>query len=179
MLQCRVPVWVAIVPTLCSLTIPVVRAQQPADDKKPAAPQVALSEYPYLPDRYGEPYIPSIADWQAIRLTALGASTTRITDQFYRQQLSCFTTPKGLALTLDLVPVAGWKHVGADGKLTGTPEQVKPDLQKAVDVTMRFVRNFFAEVRNQDVALRVYVNSQNVGSWEQGKLTLNSEAAAK
>ncbi len=102
----RIPLWTALALCAGCLALGTVWAQgkdEPGKgepDKEPAV----LTEYPYLPNRYGEPYIPSVADWQAIRLTALGASTTRLTQHFSRQHLTCFPTPKGLVLTLDLLP---------------------------------------------------------------------------
>ena len=62
------------------------------------------------------------------------------------------------------------------GKFSVPAEKVKPDLEKAVKATLGFVRNFFSEVRDKDVALRVYIRSEYVGVWENGKLTLKAEA---
>jgi hypothetical protein len=186
----RIPLYVGLAGCLASVGLGIgylsareARAQgapRSEPEMKPA-PQEAptLSEYPYLPARYGEAYIPSVADWQALRVTALGASTTRITEQFSRQHLTCFATRKGLVLTLDLLPQPTWKFTAPGGKFTAPPEKVKPDLQKAVDGTMRFVRHFFSEVRDQDVSIQLFINSESVGVWEQGKLTLNVEKAEK
>jgi hypothetical protein len=146
---------------------------QDTEKKPPAAP--ALSEYPYLPDRYGEAYIPSVADWQAVRLTALGASTTRLTEHFSRLHLTCFAGPKGLALTLDLLPEPSWKYYAGGGKFSAPPATVKPELEKAIAESVRFVRAFFPEVKDDNLHMRVYVRSENVGVWEGGKLTLNGE----
>lgn len=146
------------------------KAEKPGADEPPS-----LSEYPYLPNRYGEAYIPSIAEWQALRVTALGASTTRLTEQFSRQHLTCFATPKGLVLTLDLVPESGWKHYAGGGKFTAPAETVKQDLQKTIDSTLRFVRSFFPEIRDKDLTVRLYIKSESIGAWEAGKLTLTSE----
>jgi len=179
-----VPCWLALVGCATSLLIgatvfrlPSVRAQVAAgkNEKPGAEEQPTLSEYPYLPNRYGEAYIPSIAEWQALRVTALGASTTRLTEQFSRQHLTCFATPKGLALTLDLIPEATWKHYAGGGKFSAPPDVVKQDLQKTVDATLRFVRSFFSEVKDKDVTVRIYIKSENVGLWEGGKLSLVSE----
>ncbi|HEU4754159.1 MAG TPA: hypothetical protein VFU47_13700 [Armatimonadota bacterium] len=167
------PLWLALAGCLGALALGHGWAQG-QQEKKPDEPP-ALTEYPYLPNRYGEPYIPSVAEWQALRLTALGASTTRITEQFSRQHLTCFPTPKGLVLTLDLLPQPEWKHYAGNGKFSAPPATVRPDLQQAVDVTMRFVRNFFPEVRDQDVTIRLFIRSENVGAWEAGKLTLSGE----
>jgi hypothetical protein len=133
------------------------------------------SEYPYLPRRYGEPYIPSVADWQAVRLSALGSATTRVTRHFSRQHLTCFPGPRGLALTIDLVPEAGWPHYAGGGKFRVPAEQVKPDLEAALVESVKFVRAFFREVRDEHLEIRVYVNSESVGTWSGGKLLLNDE----
>ncbi|HTE21227.1 MAG TPA: hypothetical protein VK689_22920 [Armatimonadota bacterium] len=175
-MKVRVPLWVALAGCLGCLVLGSVRAQMPkAEPPQPEAP--TLTEYPYLPNRYGEAYIPSVADWQALRLTALGASTTRITEEFNRQHLTCFVTRKTLILTLDLVPQPQWKFYAGGGKFSAPVSKVKPDLQKAVDGTMKFVRNFFSEVRDKDVQLRLFINSESVGAYENGKLTLNAEGA--
>lgn len=174
-MNARMPLWLALAGCVAAVSLGKVWGQAAGDEKKPGAGQpLTLTEYPYLPNRYGEPYIPSVAEWQALRLTALGASTTRITQEFSRQHLTCFPTPKGLVLTLDLLPQPGWK-VYANGKFTGSVEKAKPDLQKALDATMRFVRNFFSEVRDKDVTIRLFINSESVGVWEGGKLTLEGE----
>jgi len=174
MQKIRVPLWLALAGCLGSATLAGVWAQAPGADKKPDEP-ITLTEYPYLPARFGEPYIPSVAEWQAMRVTSLGASTTRITEHFSRQHLTCFPTPKGLVLTLDLLPQPGWTHYASGGKFTAPLAQVKPDLEKAVDSTLKFVRGFFGEVRDRDISLRVFIRSENVGVWENGKLTLNAE----
>lgn len=189
----RVPLWLAVVGCASSAFLGIAlsqigpaRAQEIPQSVKPgkdaakepakaAEDPATLSEYPYLPNRYGEAYIPSVAEWQALRVTALGASTTRITDQFQRQHLTCFATPKGLALTLDLLPDASWKLYAGGGKFSGPPDRVKADLQKAIDATMRLVRSFFPEVRDKDLSLQLYLNSERIGSWDDGKLTLVGE----
>lgn len=185
----RVPLWLAIAGCVTSALVATAvtqvgpaRAQGTAQEikpgKEPAKPgdePATLSEYPYLPNRYGEAYIPSVAEWQALRVTALGASTTRITDQFQRQHLTCFATPKGLVLTLDLLPDASWKLYAGAGKFTAPADRVKPDLQKAIDSTMRLVRSFFPEVKDKDLSMRLYINSESIGTWGDGKLTLVGE----
>lgn len=146
---------------------------QNTEKKPPVEP--ALSEYPYLPDRYGEAYIPSVADWQAVRLTALGASTTRLTENFSRQHVTCFPGPKGLELTLDLLPEPTWKYYAGGGKFSAPAATVKPELEKAITESLRLVRAFFSEVKDENLNIRVYVRSENVGVWQGGKLTLNGE----
>jgi len=179
----RIPIWAALAGCAGSAALGAglmvaseARAQAPDTEEKPgAAPAPLPSEYPYLPARYGEAYIPSVAEWQAMRLTSLGASTTRLTEQFNRQHVTCFTTPKGLLMTLDLAPLPTWKYSAPGGKFTAPVETVKPDVEKAVQQTMRFTRNFFSEVSDKDVSLRVFISSEFVGVWENGKLTLNVE----
>lgn len=185
----RVPLWLALAGCVSSAFLAAALTQVGPARAQGAAPEIkpgkeaakpgddpaTLSEYPYLPNRYGEAYIPSVAEWQALRVTALGASTTRITEQFQRQHLTCFATPKGMVLTLDLLPEASWKLYSGGGKFSGPPAQVKADLQKAIDATMRLVRSFFPEVRDKDLAMRLYINSENIGNWDDGKLTLVGE----
>jgi len=178
-MKIRVPLWLALTACLGCLALGRVAAQDPPPPPKPGEEQPVFTEYPYLPTRYGEAFIPSVADWQALRLTALGASTTRITEHFSRQHLTCFATPKGLVLTLDLLPEASWPHYRPGGKFAAPLETVKPDLEKAVAATMRFVRQFFSEVRDANVQLRVFVRSESVGVWEAGRLTLNAEKPAE
>ena len=170
-----VPLWLALAGCLGCLAIGRGVAQAP---EKPEPEPPTLTEYPYLPNRYGEAYIPSIAEWQALRITSLGASTTRLTEEFSRQHLTCFATPKGLVLTLDLVPQPKWKFSAPGGKFTVPAEKVKPDIQKAVDLTMRFVRNFFSEVRDENVVIQVFINSERVGVWQNDRLTLTAEKPA-
>jgi hypothetical protein len=180
MLKARVPLWLALAACLACATLGRVVAQDPPPPPKPGeGEQPAFTEYPYLPNRYGEAFIPSVAEWQALRLTALGASTTRVTDEFSRQHLTCFVTPKGLVFTLDLLPQPKWKHSLPGGKFSAPVEVVKPDIQKAVDLTIRFARQFFSEVRNENILMRVFINSESVGVWENGKLTLNVEKPAE
>jgi hypothetical protein len=178
----RVPLWVAVAGCVGSVFLGMAavqmspaRAQAQAEKKPGAEEPPTLTEYPYLPNRFGEPYIPSFAEWQALQVTALGASTTRITQEFQRQHLTCFATPKGIMMTLDLLPDASWKHYAGAGKFSAPADQVKPDLQKAIDTTMKLVRSFFPEAQNKDVSVRLYINSESVGKWEAGKLLLNGE----
>lgn len=175
----RVPLWLAAAGCAVSLAAGAAigvgrpaRAQTPEPGKEEAP---APSEYPYLSARYGEAYIPSVAEWQAMRLTALGASTTRLDEHFNRQHVTCFATPKGLLMTLDLVPLPGWSYYRSGGKFGAPLEKVKPDLEKAVEKTLRFTRSFFGEVKDQDISLRLFINSEFVGACEGGKLTLKAE----
>lgn len=174
-MQARIPLWTAVAACFGCLALGRVFAQDPPKPGEGEPP--ALTEYPYLPNKYGEPYIPSVAEWQALRLTALGASTTRLTEEFSRQHLTCFATPKGLVLTLDLLPQPAWKLSAPGGKFTAPVEKVKPPIQKAVDTNMRLVRTFFSEVRDKDVTVQVFINSERVGTWENGRLTLLAEKA--
>ena len=180
----QVPLWLALAGSAGCLLLGAVgfrgtaaraqagqQRQEKADGQEPAT----LTEYPYLPNRYGEAYIPSLAEWQALRLTALGSSSTRITEEFSRQQLTCFTNPKGLVLTLDLVPQPTWKFYSGNGKFSAPAAQVTPDLAKAVDSTMKFVRRFFSEVRDKDVSMQIYIRSEHVGEWQDGKIKLAGE----
>src|SRR3712207_5260461 len=98
-MKTQVPLWLVLAACAGCLAIGrapldgvLVREAQAQGEAAKPAPEGGLTEYPYLPHRYGEAYIPSIAEWQALRLTALGASTTRLTDQFNRQHLTCFPT---------------------------------------------------------------------------------------
>jgi hypothetical protein len=172
----RIPLWLALTGCLGSAALGIVYAQGPEKKEAPQKPELpSLTEYPYLPNRYGEVYFPSVAEWRALQVTSLGASTTRLTEEFSRQHLTCFATTKGLVLTLDLLPQPNWKFALPGGKFSAPVEKVKPDLEKAVKATMGFVRNFFSEVRDKDVSLRVYINSEYAGVWEDGKLTLKVE----
>jgi hypothetical protein len=174
-MKLRIPLWLALVLCLGSVALGSVWGQEKKPD--PKEPPV-LTEYPYLPNHYGEAFIPSVADWQAMRLTALGASTTRITEQFSRQHLTCFADRKGLSLTLDLLPQPGWKFYAAGGKFTAPVEKVKPDIQKAVDANLSFIRAFFPEVQDKDMSIQIYIKSEGVGMWENGALTLKAEKTA-
>lgn len=173
-MKIRVPLWAALLACGCGLLLGATHAPVRAQGQ-PGKVLEPLAEYNYLPARYGEVYVPSLAEWQALRLTALGASTTRLTEQFSRQHLTCFATPKGLVLTLDLLPQPTWKHYQPGGKFNAPPDTVRPDLQKAVDATMRFVRSFYPEVKDQNILLRLYMHSESIGLWEDGKLLLNGE----
>jgi hypothetical protein len=171
-----VPVWIAGAASIASLTLGLTlshgkEARAQADKEAPKG-EVA-SEYPYLPDQYSQPFMPSVAEWQATRLTSLGASTTRLTEEFTRQHLTCFPTPKGLVMTLDLVPQPTWTYFKTGGTFTVPAAKVKPDLLKAVEASMRFTRNFFPEVKDKDVTIRIYIRSESVGTWTDGKLALN------
>jgi hypothetical protein len=140
-------------------------AETPPEDRPPA-------EYPYLPERFGQPFIPSVADWQALRLTALGAATTRITAEFHRQHVTCFPTQQGLFLTLDLLPVDGWEGYAGGGRFNIPDEEAAGVVGRAVGETLRFVRIFFPEVQDENLAVQVHVNSERVGLWRDGELTL-------
>lgn len=173
-MKLRIAIPVALAVCTAGLVLGSVRAQAPKDaPPKPEGADAALSEYPYLPTRYGEPYIPSVADWQALKLTALGASTTRLTDQLSRQHLTCFADRTGLILTLDLLPQPSWRYY-AGGKLVGPQEKAKPDLEKAVAATMALVRAFFPEVADKDVRIQLFLNSESIGIWQGGELTVGS-----
>jgi hypothetical protein len=176
MLTRRIPLWVALAACLFCAAIGTLRAQDQKDKDEPKPPPI---EYDYLPDHYSQPYIPTLAEWQAMRITALGASTTRLTENFTRQHLTCFTTPKGLVFTLDLVPQPEWTFALPGGKFSVPVEKVKPDLQKAIDASMRFVKNFFPEIEDKDVSMRLYLRSERIGVWENGKLTLEAEKKAE
>src|SRR3954463_78293 len=81
----RIPIWAALAGCAGSTALGAVlmvaseaRAQAPDTEEKPgAAPAPLPSEYPYLPARYGEAYIPSVAEWQGKRPPAPGAPTPR------------------------------------------------------------------------------------------------------
>lgn len=178
----KVPLWAALAPALAGLAIGGVGAQlaeqKPAAQKQDAPELAGLPSYPFLPPTYAQPFVPSIADWQALRLSAYGASTTRITDNFSRQQLSCFLTPKGLAMTLDLLPQPEWKHYAGQGRFAAPLDRVRPDLQQAVDFTLKYTRNFFPEIKDGDITIALHIRSERVGVWENGKLSFTVDKQA-
>ncbi len=177
----KIPLWVALAACVGCLALGSVRAQQgpagqadPAQPGKPGAEQPIPSEYPYLPARYGEAFIPSMAEWQAHRLTTFAGIPTRLTDSFRRRNQSCFVMPKGLLLSLDLEPLPAWKG-WSDGKFTRPVAEVRPDLEQAVTASMATTRRFFSEVRNENVFIQITIQGDPVGTWDGGKLSLNAE----
>jgi hypothetical protein len=181
-MKTHVPAWLALAGCAGCLLVgasmlrPARAAQAAAPEPKAAPEEVpTVASYPYLPPSYGKPFVPSVAEWEAMRLTSLGASTTRLTEEFTRRHVTCFPTPKGLVMTLDLSPEPGWKLYKPGGTFSAPPEKVKPDLEKAIAASMRFARNFFPEVADKDVSIRLFIYSERVGTWENGKLLLNGE----
>lgn len=179
----RVPLWLALSACAGCLALGSVRAQAPLPDPKAQADRLtgdvfAERSYPYLPKEYAADYNPSVADWQALRMTAAGASPERVTEHFTRQQCSAFLAGKGLAVKLDLVPDADWKHYAGAGKFSAPLSRVKPDLQQAAEGGRAFTRAYFQEIRDADLAIILHIRGERVGIWNDGKLILEAEKPA-
>jgi len=168
----RVPLWLALAACAGCLALGSVRAQAP-QEKKPDDPP--LRTYAYLPKEYADDYSPSVADWQALRMTAVGASPERLSEHFTRLQCSAFLASKGLAVKLDLGPDAHWKYYAGGGKFTVPAARVKPDLEKAVAAARQLVRSHFQELQDKDLAIIVHIRGERVGLWNEGKLSLEAE----
>ncbi|MBI3910212.1 MAG: hypothetical protein HY320_04680 [Armatimonadetes bacterium] len=169
-MKSRILLWLALVAGAGTAALAVAWAQGQSREEEPAR-----SEYAYLPARYGEVYIPSVAEWQALQLTALCASRVRITKNFSREHLNCYPQRDRMIVTLDLVPEPPFTLYAGGGKFTGPPEKVKPALQEALDISLKTVRAFFPEIRDQDLQVRLYVQSELVGTWTAGTLDLTGE----
>ncbi len=159
----KIPLWVVLAACLGCLALGGVRAQDP----------VVPGEYPFLPARYGEAYIPSVAEWQAMRLTLFGSIPSSLTDHFIRRNQTCLTTSKGLLISLDLEPRPGWNGF-AGGRLTQTAEQVTPALEAASKAAMGTTRRFFSEVKDENVFLQITIMGTPVAAWENGKLRITA-----
>ena len=176
-MRAQIPLWLAAAVWIGSMGV-VVWAQNGEKPEQPEKPELPTlkTEYPYLPNRYGELYFPSVAEWQAMQITSLGASTTRLTQEFQRQHLTCFLGQKGFIMTLDLLPMPEWKHYAGGGKFNAPAAKVQPDVEKAVAASLRSLRAFFPEVRDQDVTVRLFMKSEPIGMWEGGTLKLTAFA---
>ncbi len=175
-MKARIPLWLAAAVWIGSIGVAVwaQNDDKPEKSEKPdngGLPTIK-TEYPYLPNRYGELYFPSVAEWHAMQLTSLGSSTTRITQDFERQHLTCFLGQKGFVMTLDLLPMPEWKHYAGGGKFNAPAARVQPDIEKAVAASLRSLRAFFPEARDQDVTMRLFMRSEPIGTWEGGTLKL-------
>jgi hypothetical protein len=179
-MKIRVPLWLALSACVGCLALGSVRAQAPPQAPKDPAEKLAeelLAErsYPYLPKEYAGDYGPSVADWQALRMTAMGASPERATEHFTRQQCSAFLASKGLAVKLDLVPDPDWKHYAGGGKFSAPLSRVKPDLERAAEAARDFTRTFFQEVQDKDLAIIIHIRGERVGLWNAGSLVMEAE----
>jgi hypothetical protein len=173
----RVPLWVTLAACAGCLALGSVRAQAP---KKPDLLEDApMREYSYLPKEYAQSFDPSVADWQALRLTAEGASAAKLTEHFTRRQCTAILAGKGLAVKLDLVPEASWPHYAGGGKFKVGVAKVKPDLQAAAEAARDFTRTFFQEIQDKDLAIIVHIRGERVGLWNDGKLVLEAERTAQ
>jgi hypothetical protein len=175
----RVPLWMLLAACAGCLALGSVWAQAP----EAPAPQKVTPEdfvqrsYPYLPAHYAVDYSPSVADWQAMKMTALGASPQRLSEHFTRQQCSAHLASRGLAVKLDLLPDADWKHYAGGGKFSSPIARVKPDVQKAVEAARDFTRTYFQELQDKDLAIVVHIRGEQVGLWNDGRLVLDAEKA--
>jgi len=162
-----IPLWAAAICWLATIAGAAVWAQ----GKKPA-PQQPTLEYGYLPRVYSTIHTPTVGEWLEMRFNAANASTIRVTPNFRRLHLKCILTKSRLLLTMDLEPQPGWKHYRGRGKFSGDLKQVKADLGAAIDQGLKTVRQYFPEIRDRDIGMVLFINSESAGIWDAGKLTL-------
>ena len=172
-----IPLWLAVAGWALTLGIAAWMQTAGAQEPEPAPPSARpQAEYPYLPAGFSAPYLPTVADWQAMTLNAVNASTTRISTHFDRNSLACILTPERLVLTMDLAPRPSWTHYQGGGKFTGDRARAERDLQAAVDIALATARGYLPGLKDEDVALLLSINSEIAGQWANGKLSLGAPA---
>lgn len=167
----RIPLWAAAVVWVVTLAVGVW-AQKP---EKPAP----ASPYPYLPAKYGQIHMPSVAEWLELRFNVANGSTTRITQHFLRRHLKCSLRKDRLILTMDLEPMPSWKFYEGQGKFSGDQKRVEKDISAAIDTAIKTTKQYFPEVKDKDIALLLFMNSEIAGQWDGGKLGLGRSKVGK
>lgn len=176
----KIPAWVALAACAASFAAGAVGfsggiASAQGGAKEPGAAPAPAKEYAYLPPQYGGAHIPTVAEWQALQLTAMGAGRIGLTKYFARNQMTCRVAPNRLELTCDMIPQPEWKHSLPGGKFNVPNEQVAPAVTEAVKVAIGDARFFFPELQEKDVRVRLYIDGNSIGTYEAGTLKLNPQ----
>ncbi len=176
----KIPIWAALAACVASFAAGAFAfsggiASAQGGEKGPGTEAPPAKEYSYLPPQYGGAHIPTVAEWQALRLTAMGAGRLGLTKYFSRNQMTAQVGPDRLELTCNMVPLAAWKHSLPGGKFNVPNEQVAPAITEAVKVAIGDARYFFPEVQEKDVRVRLYIEGNSIGVYEAGTLKLNPQ----
>ena len=135
--------------------------------------------YPYLPDVYSERYIPTLAEWRALDLTAHWNYEGGLTERLIRTSLEASALDRDLVLLVGTKPQPNWP-VYSNGRFTCSDREVRAAYQEAADslgspCIMATVRNHFPGIADKDVQIQFFIDGGEVGTWQGGKMTLEGE----
>ncbi len=141
--------------------------------------------YPYLPAKYSEIYIPTVAGWRALQLSTYLSGYTGLSD---RLQLTGFKAwfpaygelhgpSPGLLLAVNTTTQPGWNtHLGK-GRFSCSDREVRASYKEASREIMKHVRTegYFPEIADQNVYIGFMIHTYKVGIWHGGTMKLEGE----
>ncbi len=129
----------------------------------------------YLPARYSNPYVPTLAEWQALELTARDNKQRWLTSKLVGVSLSAYPMEEGLRVLVDTETQPGWAmHLGG-GRFACSDREIRAAYESAARAVMESVRLSFPEVADKDVQMTFGIRGSLVGRWQNGSMSLEGE----
>ncbi len=144
--------------------------------KYPFVGQQAL-KYPYLSAEYSKPYIPTQAEWGALRLMARFNGVQGLSNEILSNFVMVEALPDHLSLRVDTQPQPGSEDIfTGPGRFSCSDREVRVIYQRAAARIMKNVRDdFFPSIDDEDVKIEFSAKGFIVGTWTGGKMTLAGE----
>lgn len=121
-------------------------------------------QYPYLPQEYSEPYTPTLAEWETVRLNATGP-TGGVTDKLIIESTHAYLCEDSLELSVNIHPQPG-VVLGEEG--------FAPYFE-AADEIMKLVRLSFSGIADEDVQIHFFIRGSAGPTWQGGKMTFEGQ----
>ena len=135
--------------------------------------------YPYLPEKYSLAYVPTLAEWSVLHLTARQNNEAYLTSRLIKK--SCTATALGshLRVQVETETQAGWNTYLGKGRFSCSDQEVRTAYEEAADGSavsiIDWVRLYFAGISDENVRIHFRIRGDDVGTWQGGKMTLEGE----
>lgn len=136
--------------------------------------QVGL-KYPYLPAEDSQEYIPTKAEWKALVFTARVNAQSQLTEKLFSNQSQLRARPTDLWLHTGTQATPKWPVALGGGRFSCSDREVRAAYEEAADVIMKSVRASFPSVSDKNVKIRFSEAESIIGTWTDGKMTLEGE----
>ena len=132
-------------------------------------------KYPYLPEKYSDHYVPTLAEWKELKLVAYKNRVGTLTSRLIKDGLSAYLLEQYLSLVVGTETQPSWKVYRGNGRFSCADREIRAAYQEAAEKLVRDVRIYFPGIAEKDVQIDFFILGAPVGTWQDGKMTLEGE----
>ncbi len=135
-------------------------------------------KYKYLAPIYNQPYQPTVADWEALSVTAQSSGQTYLTDKLIRDVAIFFLLPDGMTAHVGTSCQPAWNNYLGEGKWAVSDRELRQAYQDAAEKILQTIRISFGKdsgLTNKEITINFFIRGEPLGTWTNGTLKLAGE----